>query len=190
MQKQKGVEKDQEKGKQIARGKKTVLNLSSRRLSDDDFILLGKGLSFCPRSKSHDKIKLAEELFKYASRIRLNEFFAEDNLSNNTQKEQDSFSELPFFNRKQSSFTPPSGRDVYLDFYIEAISQELLQAEPKIISIAIFLSLNLRRFKVWHMTIPLSSKNLINQVLLLLWKKSDYIAEVERQLHNSEYYEN
>ena len=119
MQKQ----KCEKRAKQIARGKKTVLNLSSRRLSDDDFILLGKGLSFCPRSKGHDKIKPAEELFKYTRRIRLN----------NTQKEQDSFSELSFFNIKQSSFTFPSGCDVYLDFYIEAILQELLQAEPKII---------------------------------------------------------
>ena len=54
--------------------KKTVLNLSSRRLTDDDLILLGKGLSFCPKSKGHDKIKLAEELFKYTRRIRLKEF--------------------------------------------------------------------------------------------------------------------
>ena len=133
MQNRNAWKKTKKRAKQIARGKKTVLNLFSRRLCDDDFILLGKGLSFCPRSKGHDKIKLAEELFKYTSRIRLKEFFAEDDLSNNTQKEQDSFSELPFINRKQSSFTPPSGRDVYLDFYIEAISQELLQAEPKII---------------------------------------------------------
>ena len=72
-------------------------------------------------------------LGKYTRRIRLKEFFAEDDLSNNTQKEQDSFSELPFFNRKQSSFTALSGRGVYVDFFIEAISQELLQAEFKII---------------------------------------------------------
>ena len=31
--------KNKKRAKQIARGKKTVLNLSSRRLSDDDFIL-------------------------------------------------------------------------------------------------------------------------------------------------------
>ena len=41
--------KTKKRAKQIARGKKTVLNLSSRRLSDDDFILLGKGLSFCSK---------------------------------------------------------------------------------------------------------------------------------------------
>ena len=58
MQKDKGqncVEKD--KGQNRSQeAKKTVLNLSSRRLSDDDFILLGNGLSFCPRSKGHDNI--------------------------------------------------------------------------------------------------------------------------------------
>ena len=44
-------------------------------------------------------------------------------------KNKDNYSQLPFFNRKQSSFTPPNGRDVYLDFYIEAISQEILHSE-------------------------------------------------------------
>ena len=36
-----------------------------------------KGLSFCPKIKSHDKIKLAEELFKYTRWMRLKEFFFE-----------------------------------------------------------------------------------------------------------------
>ena len=115
--------KAKKRTKQIARGKKTVLNLSDRRLSDDDFILLGKGLSFCPKTKSHDKIKLAEELFKYTRRMRLKEFFFEPD------KNKNNYSQLPFFNRKQSSFTPPNGRDVYLDIYIEAISQEILHSE-------------------------------------------------------------
>lgn len=45
--------------------KRMVLNLSSRHLSDDEYTLLGKGLSFCPKIRSHSKIKLAEELFRY-----------------------------------------------------------------------------------------------------------------------------
>jgi hypothetical protein len=40
----------------IKRGKETVL-----KLTQTDYILLGKGLKFCPKPKSHDKIKLAEE---------------------------------------------------------------------------------------------------------------------------------
>ena len=38
---------------------------------------------------------------------------------------------MPFFNKRKSTFVPTSGRDVYLDFYIEAITQELLMALPK-----------------------------------------------------------
>ena len=33
--------------------------------------------------------------------------------------------------KKQSTFVPPNGRDTYLDFYIEAVTQEILQASPK-----------------------------------------------------------
>ena len=105
--------------------------MSDRRLSDDDFILLGKGLSFCPKTKSHDQIKLAEELFKYTRRMRLKELFFDPEINKNISENEDNFFHLPFFIKKQSSFTPPSGRDVYLDFYIEAISQEILHTQPK-----------------------------------------------------------
>ena len=156
-------------------------------MSDDDFILLGKGLSFCPRSKGHNKIKLAEELFKYTRRIRLKEFCAEDDLSNNTQKEQDSFSELPFFNRKQSSFTPPSGRDVYLDFYIEAISQE--QAEPKIIKHSNISKSEFTSLQSLARDNSIVIKKSDKSGTIVVMNKPDYIAKVERQLHNREYYE-
>ena len=75
------------------------------------------------RTRSHNKIKLAEELIKYTWRMRLKEFFFEP------YKNIDNYSQLPFFNRKQSFFMPPNGRDVYLDFYIEAISQEILHIQ-------------------------------------------------------------
>ena len=177
--------KAKKRTKQIARGKKTVLNLSDRRLSDDDFILLGKGLSFCPKTKRHDKIKLAEELFKYTRRMRLKEFF----FFFEPDKNKDNYSQLPFFNRKQSSFTPPNGRDVYLDFYIEAISQEILHSDfngkrHSNISKSEFASLrSLSRDD------SIVIKRADKSGTIVIMKKSDYIAEVERQLHNSNYYE-
>lgn len=163
--------------------------MSNRRLSDDDFILLGKGLSFCPKSKSHDKIKLAEELFKYARRLRLKEFFYESDQNQNAQQKEYTFSELPFFNKRQSTFTPPTGRDVYLDFYIEAISQELFQAEPK----AKFHS-NMSKSEFASLqSLARDSSIVIKKAdksgTIVIMNKSDYIAEVERQLNNSEYYE-
>jgi hypothetical protein len=108
------------------------LNLSDRILSDTDYILLGKGLGFCPRIKSHDKVKLAEEVFLYTRRLRLKEYFTELNKTDiHNTTENDEYIHLPFFNKIPSTFTPPSGRDIYLDFYIEAITNEILHNDKK-----------------------------------------------------------
>ena len=88
-------------------------------------------MKFCPKPKSHDKIKLAEETFNYTRRLRLKEYFYE----NITKKEEDSesnmYKQMPFFNKKISTFIPPRGIDTYLDFYIEAVTQEMLRSSPK-----------------------------------------------------------
>ena len=47
-----------------------MLNLSRKNLTDIDYILLSKGLKFCPKPKSHDKIKLAEEIFNFSRRLK------------------------------------------------------------------------------------------------------------------------
>lgn len=108
-----------------------MLNLSRKKLTDIDYILLGKGLQFCPKPKSHDKIKLAEEIFNFSRRLKLKEFFY-DKSSNNSNCESDSLNSknMGYFNKDKSSFTPPSGRDSHLDFYIEAITQEILHSIP------------------------------------------------------------
>jgi hypothetical protein len=100
--------------RKIKQGKETVLNLSSRKLTQTDYILLGKGLKFCPKPKSNDKIKLAEETYNFATRLRLKEYFYE----NNDKSEHKEFKQMPFFNKRKSTFIPPNGRDTYLDFYI------------------------------------------------------------------------
>ena len=94
------MDERKEKETKIRQGKQTVKNLFDRKLSDSDYILLGKGLKFCPKPKSHDKIKLAEETFNYTRRLRLKEYFYE----NITKKEEDSesnmYKQMPFFNKK------------------------------------------------------------------------------------------
>jgi hypothetical protein len=79
----------------------SLINLSKRRLSDTDYILLGKGLSFVPKLKSHDKVKLAEEVFRFSRRLRLKEYFYEETVTN-----EQKFNDKPFFNKKQSTFIP------------------------------------------------------------------------------------
>ena len=88
-----------------------MLNLSSFKLTDEDYILLSKGLQFCPKIKSHDRLKIAEDIFKFRGRVRLKEYFSEKIENIQCNKENDELYGLPFFNKKESSFTPPAGRD-------------------------------------------------------------------------------
>ena len=146
-------------------------------------------MSFCPKTKGHDKSKLAEELFKYTRRLRLKEFFYEPDQNEDNSKKKDNFSEFPFFNKKKSLFTPPSGRDVYLDFYIEAISQEILHAESKT---KMFSNISKSEFASLQSLARDDSivlKKADKSGTIVVMNKCDYIAEVERQLHNSNYYE-
>jgi len=90
---------------------------------------LGKGLTFCPKVKSHDKIKLAEETFRYTRRLRLKEFFHKDTEQTTfSGLDNEDYSQKPFFNKKASSFTPKCGRDQYLDMYIEAVTQDIINS--------------------------------------------------------------
>ena len=100
-------------------------------LTDDEFRLLGKGLKFCPKPKPRDVIKLAEENFKFSRRIRLKAFFAPEQEDEETSDSNSETEEIPKVKMEQSSFVPPAGRDSSLDFYIEAITHEILQNTKK-----------------------------------------------------------
>ena len=54
--------------------------------------------------------------------MRLKEYFYNEDSVN---KDNDFKQNQPFFNKKHSTFIPPNGRDIYLDFYIEAITHEI-----------------------------------------------------------------
>ena len=90
-------------------------------------------MKFCPKIRAHDKIKLAEETFKYSRRLRLKEFFNDLNNpdTQTTFINNDEDFQRPFFNKLKSTFTPFAGRDMYLDFYITAITEEILQSASK-----------------------------------------------------------
>ena len=68
-----------------------------------------------------------QKRLKFSRRVRLKGFFAPDQEkedSNNSDTEEDTFTKVK---RKQSSFIPPAGCDSSLDFYLEAITHEILQ---------------------------------------------------------------
>lgn len=168
-----------------------MLNLSSRKLSDDEYLLLGKGLKFCPKTKSHDRVKLAEEIFKYTRRLRLKEYFyslsSENNDANNTD-DQNRFN-LPFINNKGSTFTPSSGRDIYLDFYISAVTQEILQNEKSKKYFSNISKKELESLKRLSHDKEIIIKKADKSSTIVIMNRADYENEVNRQLHDNTYYE-
>ena len=62
--------------KEILRGKKKVLNLSKKTLLDAEYRLLGKGLKYCPKPKSHNKIRLKQDVLNFQEKLRPREYFA------------------------------------------------------------------------------------------------------------------
>ena len=91
--------------------------------------------------------------------------------------------------KEQSSFIPPAGRDSSLDFYLEAITHEILQHTKKY-KYHCNLSPGERKalFDLSH------DENIIikkadKSSSIVIMNRSDYIQEVERQLKNEKYYE-
>lgn len=48
--------KQKRRKKQISKGIETVLNSLSQKLTDNNYLLLSKGLLVCPKTRSHDKM--------------------------------------------------------------------------------------------------------------------------------------
>ena len=165
------------------------MNLSSVKLTDDDFTLLGKGLKFCPKSKSHDKLKIAEDTFKFSRRLRLKEYFSEKIENSQCNEENEEFNNPPFFNKKDSTFIPHAGRDLYLDLYIEAITEEILQSGKNSKRYSNISKAELSSLRKLSRNESIVIKKADKSNTIVIMNRCDYESEVLRQLNNQTYYE-
>ena len=178
--------------KEIQRGKETVLNLSKRTLNSAEYRLLGKGLKFCPKPKHHNEIQLRIDVFEFTRKLRLKEFFGakeeEDSDSeNDTEVSNDAYQKFP--KKSKSTFIPPSGRDSTLDFYIEAITHEILHNNKRY-----KYRSNLSTEEQNALTSLRQDRNIVikkadKSSTIVIMNREDYIAEVDRQLNDQTYYE-
>ena len=92
------------------------------------------------------------------------------------------YKQMPFFNKKKSTFIPPSGRDTYLDFYIEAVTEEILRSIPKhtVYSNNSKEEMNSLRSLSQDDSIVIKKADKSNMIVIM--NKTDYIKEIERQL--------
>ena len=98
----------------------TVINLLDIDLSNDEFNLLSKGLSFYPTPRLADKDEILDDLERYFRCLRLKEFFLDD------EEQSDDDDAQPHF-CPPSMWMPPKCGDAALENYIQKFRADVKQ---------------------------------------------------------------
>ena len=157
--------------------KVTIKNLTDYQLTKGEISLLSKGLKFAPVPKGKDLIEMRADFNLFARRVRIKQFFDKDQPPPATS----SF-------KTPSGWTPPRGVSTNLESYLHGVEGDLLRwkktKQPK-------SNLTLEEIAALD-----SLKNNHDIVIkpadkggaVVIWEKSDYIKEAERQLNNQRDY--
>ena len=97
-----------------------VINLSGAALDNDKINLLSRGLSFCPTPRQVNKEEVLDDLEGYFRRLRLNEFFLDED-----DEEISDDAEIQAGFRPPSRWMPPKGRDAALETYIKKVRTDV-----------------------------------------------------------------
>lgn len=162
--------------KLVEEAKNFVLNLSNRKLSDTEYILLSKGLKFVPTTKFSTK-QLLRDFKKFERSMRLKYYFSE-----NPQIETKIH---PF--KPTSKLSAPIIGDNAVEKYLFYTKLELSEYRPEISNNLTKMERrclkNLKRDK--SICIHKADKNNVT----VIQNTCDYIAEAECQLNDGIHYE-
>ena len=103
---------------------KTVYNISKTALTQPEMSLLKKGLTFCPATRSLNRVQLEADLHEFYRRLRLRDYFADA-----PQAERLEISALDQTNlRRKSLWQPPRGSvssevETFISVFHESVKQ-------------------------------------------------------------------
>ncbi|MGH0131312.1 UNVERIFIED_CONTAM: hypothetical protein FKN15_045536 [Acipenser sinensis] len=160
-----------------------VFNLSSKTLTTSQKAVLSKGLKFIPTKRYIDKDKLATELKEWERRMRLAEYFFNENISDSEGNYEHGIKV-----NSTSTWTPPDGRDKWLDMYIEVVKQEIIVGLKK------RCKLNLTNIEEQALTELLNDDDIMIRPAdkgsgIVIMNTDDYMKSVECELNNTDTYE-
>ena len=98
-----------------------IVNLSDHTLSDAEKSVLKKGLKFVPTPTGLNRSELMADNRKFARRMRLKEFFADEESNPNRQRNK----------FKRSTWTPEFGRERTMDNYLMTVEQTLMNMKKQ-----------------------------------------------------------
>ena len=99
----------------------TVINLPNVQLTEDETLLLSRGLTFCLTPRHIDCTQVKADINYFSRRLRLKEYFFDS--ENNCD-----FNPNPF--RLKSTWCPPTNREPVLHIYIDSVEKDIMSAKP------------------------------------------------------------
>ena len=162
---------------------KSVVNLSSVNLTEDQTKVLSLGPKFCPTPSSLNQEQLCDDIEEGCRRVRLKELFHDN--------EEPTSREVPKFYKK-TFYTPPDGRDNHLDTYCSILKDQATSFKPSTnikdnLCRKERLALKQLRDMVTARKIRISSADKGGAVVVQ--DTSTYITEAMRQLEDIRQYE-
>ena len=160
-----------------------VVNLSGVTLSSDEINLLSKGLTFCPVPRRVDKDQILDDLESYFRRLRLREFFADQDEAESTEQE---------LFRPPSKWMPPKGRDATLESYVRGVRIDVQNQVKKLCRARCRDNLSsLERSALTRLRrredIVIKPADKGSAVVVL--SREDYIEKAQGLLNNADHYE-
>ncbi|KAJ8035405.1 hypothetical protein HOLleu_22628 [Holothuria leucospilota] len=163
-----------------------IANLSNYTLSNGEQRLLSRGLSFCP-SRDVNPIDLFQDMEQYLRRIKLKEYFQNDDTNSSLQTP---LSREP--SHKKSNWTPPSGRNQYIDSYVQTArgSLDSFILDNHHHSNKDNLTVNERKaIKTLRSNYDIVIMPSDKGDTITVMDTADYVAEIDSQLSNTAFYE-
>ena len=155
---------------------KSVVNLSSLTLTQNQMEALEKGLTFCPTPGNINIVKIWDDLEKFCRRLRLKKHF--DGITEQNDPQNAKF-------RNPSTWSPNEGADTTLDLYIKSIKMDILLQPPKQVRHYNLTKNQYQGLKELCANPHITLKKADKGSAVVCMNTSDYIHEVLRQLSNT-----
>ncbi|CAC5402835.1 unnamed protein product [Mytilus coruscus] len=158
-----------------------VINKSSKELTNAQKTLLSKGFKFVPTRRKVGMGKLIADLKIWERRMRLREYFFEENEGKKIcQNEYSKF-------KKSSNYTPSPGRERWLDEYIQTVKDEILSRLSRKFKMNITTEEEKAMRKLlYDESIVIRPSDKSSGVVIM--NTEDYKLKVEKELNNNDTY--